>query len=117
MQDSNIINERLQLIADGIATIERYCIDITGKDDFLKTTDTQKTLDAVMMRLQAIGENIKKIESLEPGFFIKKVGYDVTPVIRFRDFISHHYEKLDHEIIFEIIYSEIPLLKSKLKEL
>jgi len=117
MQDNNIINDRLQLIAEGIATIERYCIDIKGKDDFLKTPETQKTLDAVMMRLQAIGENMKKIETLEPGFFIDKTGYDVTPVIRFRDFISHHYEKLDHEIIFEIIYSEIPILKSKLKEL
>lgn len=115
MQDNEIIKDRVQLIIDGINMIEAYCTGIESKNDFVKNTDTLKTLDAVIMRLQAIGENIKKIETLQPGFFADKIDYDVTPIIRFRDFISHHYEKLDHEIIFEIITTEIPLLKNKLQ--
>lgn len=117
MQDDEIIKDRIQLIIDGINIIEAYCSGILSKDDFLRNTETLKTLDAVIMRLQVIGENIKKIETLKPGFFSDIIDYDVTPVIRFRDFISHHYEKLDHEIIFEIITIEIPLLKNKLQSI
>lgn len=34
--------------------------------------------------------------------------------ICFRDFISHHYEKLDTDIIFEICQNDIPILKQKI---
>jgi uncharacterized protein with HEPN domain len=117
MPHDEIIYDRLTLIAEGIQTIEVYSEGINSAEDFLKNTDTRKTLDVVMMRLQAIGENIKKIELLSPGFFAVQHSYDVTPIIRFRDFISHHYEKTDHEIIFEIISSEIPLFKERLSRL
>lgn len=114
MQD-RIIRERIRLIVEGIEMIEFYCVEIHNKEDFNTVkAETQKTLDAVMMRLQIIGENIKKIENIQPGYFDIILQYDVTPVIRFRDFISHHYEKLDYEIIYEIISIDIPLLKEKL---
>ncbi|MGK2864604.1 MAG: HepT-like ribonuclease domain-containing protein [Chitinophagaceae bacterium] len=35
---------------------------------------------------------------------------DVEKIIKFRDFISHHYEKLDRDIIFEICRDDIPEL-------
>lgn len=65
--------------------------------------------------MQALGENIKKIESLHPGYVDHKLSIDVDNIIRFRDIISHHYEKLDSEIIYDIILGQIPSLKEAVK--
>jgi len=71
-------------------------------------------LDAIMMRLQAIGENVKKISKPQDDFFSSILHYDTNNIIRFRDFISHHYEKRDNEIVFEICKYDIPELKEKI---
>jgi uncharacterized protein with HEPN domain len=36
-------------------------------------------------------------------------------IIRFRDFISHHYEMLDYEIVFEICEDYLPKLEVVIK--
>ena len=36
-------------------------------------------------------------------------------IIRFRDFISHHYEMLDYEIVYEIGKIYLPQLESAIK--
>jgi uncharacterized protein YutE (UPF0331/DUF86 family) len=40
---------------------------------------------------------------------------EIISIIRFRDLISHHYEKLDTEIIFEICSEYVPRLERKMK--
>lgn len=50
---------------------------------------------------------------VEPLFFDSKLEIDITMLIRFRDFISHHYEKMDSEIVFDICKNEVSLLKQK----
>jgi uncharacterized protein with HEPN domain len=30
------------------------------------------------------------------------------PIIRFRDFISHHYDKADHEVLFDLCKNDLP---------
>lgn len=66
--------------------------------------------DSILMRLQSIGENIKKIEDLELGFCTGQLHIEVSNIIRFRDLISHHYEQMDVEIIFDIVQNHIPSL-------
>ena len=66
------------------------------------------------MRLQQIGENVKKINLQKESFFEEKLLIDVDPIIRFRDFIAHHYEKTDYEIILDICKDHIPKLKNKI---
>lgn len=66
------------------------------------------------MRLQALGENLKRI-SLKHPYVITDLAYsEIDNVIRFRDYVSHHYEQLEHEVIFLICQEKIPELKSKL---
>lgn len=72
--------------------------------------------DAILIRLQALGENIKKIESFHPGFVDQKLSVDVDKIIRFRHIISHHYEKLDSEIIYDIVVHQIPELKEAINK-
>ena len=52
------------------------------------------------MRLHAIGENIKKIKKLNESLFSEKLNFDTNIIFRYRDFISHHHEKLDVDIVF-----------------
>ncbi len=105
-----IIVERLNAILDHIETIELRMAGIKRAKDF---TSPQGSVlfDAILIRLQALGENIKKIESYQPGFVDHQLSIDVDKIIRFRDIISHHYEKLDSEIIFDIVKHQIPILK------
>ena len=109
------IIDKLELILDSIKQIEFYTKDISNPDDFKKFENDLSKLDATMMRLQAIGENIKKINKTDSDFFSEIVLFDTNIIIRFRDFISHHYEKLDVDIVFDICQNDIPLLKNKIQ--
>ncbi len=73
--------------------------------------DTEKgkiLFDSIVNRLQALSENFKTIEKITPGFISQFLHLDVVPIIRFRDLASHHYESLNHTIIFHICGEEIP---------
>jgi uncharacterized protein with HEPN domain len=76
---------------------------ITNPDSF-KTEAGQIIFDSILMRLQSIGENIKKIEDLQPGFCDDELHIEVGNIIRFRDLISHHYEQMDIQIVFDIVH-------------
>lgn len=111
----DFIVDKCELISESILAIEDYIQDIITPDDFKKTTSGKKSLDAVMMRLQSIGENVKKINKIDNSFFESYLSFDTNNIVRFRDFISHHYEKLDNEIVFEICKNDVPLLKQKIE--
>ncbi len=106
-----IINERLEGIAEHIAVLQHRMEGIISPTDF-KTEPGQIVYDSILMRLQSIGENIKKIEDLEPGFCEDQLHIEVSNIIRFRDIISHHYELMDIQIIFDIVQNHIPSLKN-----
>ena len=69
-------------------------------------------LDAITTRLQALGENIKSLNKTNDTLEIKYPKVEWQKIIMFRDFISHHYEKLDYEVIFDICKTDLPLLKA-----
>ncbi len=111
MHDPFVV-ERLQFIADHIGAISDYFSIINSPTDFVVSSEGRKSFDAIISRLLAIGEGIKKIEKKNPGFTEKHLTPDVEMIIRFRDFIAHHYEKLDLEIIYDICTGKIPELKT-----
>ncbi|MBX2889379.1 MAG: DUF86 domain-containing protein [Saprospiraceae bacterium] len=51
---------------------------------------------------------------MSPGIF-QPYGIESQPIIRFRDFISHHYENADHEVIFDVCQNNVPDLHAKIK--
>jgi uncharacterized protein with HEPN domain len=107
--------DKCELIDESINYIQLYTENIFSPDDFKKSQDNLTRFDATMMRLQVIGENIKKIIKSEPEFFTTDLLFDTNNIIRFRDFISHHYEKLDTDIVFDICKNDIPVLKQKIQ--
>lgn len=73
-------------------------------------------LDAIVTRLQAVGENLKNIFRKQTILEEKYPEIEWSKIIRFRDFISHHYEMLDYEIVFEIGKNYLPKLQTVIEE-
>ncbi|MEI7012423.1 DUF86 domain-containing protein [Leptospira licerasiae] len=71
-------------------------------------------LDSIAMRLQAIGDNVKSISKLDPIFLSNYPETDWVKIMRMRGIVSHHYEGLDHEIIFSICKDKLKDLKSSI---
>jgi len=110
------IKEKLEYILDHTEAITLYFTTIKQPVDFTNLPDGKKSFDAIISRLQALGENFKKIEKLQPGFTEEYISIEVERIIKFRDLISHHYEKLDNDIIFEICRDQIPGLIFSVKK-
>lgn len=72
----------------------------------------------IIDKCELISESISAIENYLQGINTAedfKKSFDTNNVVRFRDLISHHYEKLDTEIVFEIRTIDIPELKQKIQ--
>jgi uncharacterized protein with HEPN domain len=105
----------LETILEHISICNTRFSEIHSARDFV-TTDYGKTLlDAIVTRLQAIGENIKNISRKNNLLQSNYPEIEWSQIIRFRDFISHHYEMLDYEIIYEICQDYLPKLELALK--
>jgi uncharacterized protein with HEPN domain len=93
----------------------RFLAPIRIANDF-NSQKGEMIFDAVLMRLQVLGENIKKLLKENREMFLG-IEEEVTSIIRLRDLISHHYEKLDTEIVFEICTDYLPPLKLQIERL
>jgi uncharacterized protein with HEPN domain len=90
---------------------------IAFPDDFVSTSEGVTLLDAISMRLQVIGESVKQIQKINPVFLEKCSEIEWDKVARFRDFVSHHYEHVDHEVVFDICKRHIPKLGEVIQKL
>ena len=69
--------------------------------------------DACIMRLQVIGESIKKLDA-QPALHLAE-DYPSIPwrkIIALRNIISHEYENIDEAIIFAVIKQRLEPLKT-----
>ncbi len=88
--------------------IERIQSTLKDKNDFLKDYEIQ---DATLMRLQVIGENIKRVPST-----IKKVNkINWRKFEKLRNLISHKYNSVDYEIVWNFIEKNLPKLKEQIE--
>jgi uncharacterized protein with HEPN domain len=107
---NDAVRDSLENIQASIILIQRRFIDIQTADQLLSDTDDLLTLDAVAMRLQIVGENEKSLASLAPELLQRYPEIEWDKIMRLRDIISHHYDVLDHEIIFNACKENIPEL-------
>ncbi|WP_456479798.1 HepT-like ribonuclease domain-containing protein [Nautilia sp.] len=118
--DKSEISILLDFVLKSIELIEKRFEKINDIDDFL-TEDGLLILDAISMRLQAIGEALKNIEKKDKEFLLQIAPKDYwSKIIKTREIISHHYINLDAEIVYMICDEKLDELKkyiSKLKEM
>lgn len=100
-----------EIILDHLNVCEKRFSEIQTANNFVDSEYGNTLLDAIVTRLQAVGENIKRL--LKHNINLEKKYPDIEwgKIIKFRDFISHHYEKLDYEVIFGICEIDLPKLK------
>jgi len=113
---SEIEKEILEIILEHISVCEERFASIEQPSDFVNSSEGNLILDSIAARLQAIGENVKRVIKHYPDLQKKYPEVNWDDIVRFRDFISHHYELLDHEIVFNICSVHLPLLKSVLEK-
>jgi uncharacterized protein with HEPN domain len=105
----------LETILDHINICNRRFSGIHTPADFISTDYGKTLLDAIVTRLQAIGENLKNTSRKNNLLQTNYPEIEWNKIIRFRDFISHHYEMLDYEIVFEICEDYLPKLEVVIK--
>jgi len=113
----DIIRDNLQTIMESIVLIENRFFEINSANDLVSSEGGVLILDAIAMRLQVVGELLKKINKVDHSIFNKYPEVEWHKIMRLRDIVSHHYEKVDHEIIFNICKNHVPKLKSTLHEI
>ena len=109
MSNDEII-DNLDLVVESIHLVQERFSRIRVPDDFVLTPEGVTLLDAISMRLQVIGESVKQIQKTNPSFLQRYAEIDWDKIARFRDLVSHHYENVDHEIVYDICKTHIPQL-------
>ncbi|MDR2581013.1 MAG: DUF86 domain-containing protein [Fibromonadaceae bacterium] len=108
MFDKALILEYLTKIEETVLHIQDRTQNINSVEDFLKTPNGVDMLDVAIIRLEAIGETIKKNDKKTEGLLLSK--YTDIPwrkIMRMRDIIAHHYFDVDEEIIFDIVKNDL----------
>lgn len=109
--------EDLEFISDSIEIINSRFSKIHNPAEFVNSPDGVTLLDSIAIRLQSIGEAVKNIEKRKKDFFSPYPEIDWQKIIKFRDFISHHYDEVDHEIVYNICKEHLPVLKSTIEKI
>ena len=92
----------LETILEHTSICNRRFSEIKTLIDFVSTEYGKTLLDSIVTRLQAIGENLKNTSRKHNLLQTNYPDMEWNKIIRFRDFISHHYEMLDYEIVYQI---------------
>lgn len=98
-------NMYINVILETIEKIENSAAKL-NKEDFLRNSEIQ---DATLMRLQVIGENIKKIP-LEVKKEVKEIKWKKFE--KLRNIISHRYNAVDYNLIWSFIENNLEELKN-----
>lgn len=97
-------------IMGSIESIESYSKGISKKGFF----ENKQLQDAVMRRLEIIGEAVK---NLPTEFTSKHKAVPWQDIAGTRDKLIHHYFGVDLELTFDIIQTEIPRLKKEINRI
>jgi uncharacterized protein with HEPN domain len=108
---------RFENIFESIELIEKRFKVITKADDFIFLEDGIDRLDAIAMRLQVIGEELKKIDKKDSEFLKQYPQIEWKKIKGIRDIISHHYVDINVEIIYDICVEKMLPLKSVVGEI
>lgn len=113
----NEIMDVLERIIESIGLVQSRFREIRESDDFVSTSTGVTLLDAIAMRLQVVGESVNRLQKKAPSLLDRYAGIEWEKIARFRDLVSHHYEHVDHEIIYDICRNHIPKVRDIIEKL
>jgi len=112
-----IISENLLLISESLNLINKRFVNINQPDDLVLDDSGVIILDSIAMRLQVVGELLKKIDKENSSFLKGHDEINWENIMKLRDIVSHHYEKVDHEIVFDICKNHLPKLRKTIQKM
>ena len=109
--DQQRLNHYLVHILEAIERIERYTEDM-DEVSFLADTLVQ---DAVIRNVEIIGEASNNIAKLYPEFAAMHPELPLSAAYQMRNAVAHGYFKVDFEIVWKTIHSDLPALHQHLR--
>lgn len=100
------LNDYLSHIQEAIERIEQYTED-TSEIDFLNSSLLQ---DAVIRNFEVLGEASHNIEVNFPLFVTAHPELPLSDAYQMRNALSHGYFKVDLELVWRTIHSDLPEL-------
>ena len=111
MYDVFLTKEMLQRIEISLRMVIDWTEHIKSANDFLSSTDGVILLNAVCMKLFAIGEEVKSLDKHTNKTLLPK--YHTIrwkDVMGMRDVITHHYFDFDADKVFDTLKEDVPAL-------
>ena len=109
---SNLISHILGQMIESCDLIMIWNESIMEANDYLTSPIGMEKMAASCMLIEAIGEGVKKIDKIVPGFLAEKSPKTQwKQIMGLRDHIAHGYFNIDADIIFDVAKNEIPTLK------
>ncbi len=99
-------------ILKAIERIDRYTADM-GEVAFLNSELVQ---DAVIRNIEIIGEASNNIRRVDPAFAAQHDDIPWLVMYTMRNRVSHGYDKVDLEIVWKTIQSDLPSLHAQISE-
>jgi len=118
MYDKLLALETLKNIEDSLCEVLEWSEDVSSVDDFTNSPTGMMLLNAVCMKLLAVGEEIKGLDRRTDGELLKH--YPSVPwkqIKGLRDIIAHRYFSLDAAVIFSVLKGDIPTLLEVIRQI
>lgn len=98
-------------IIETIDKILNYTADCASAEDLY---ENDRDFDAAMMNFIVIGENVGKLSDA-----LKEVNQQIDwqKIYGLRNIIAHHYFGINVDIVWEIIQTDLPALKTNLQKI
>ena len=118
MYDRELVIEMLRNIVWSLEQITKRFQSIRYSEDFIKDDAGHEKLDSICMQLITIGEALKQIDKITEGTLLARYPrVDWKKAKGMRDFISHHYFDIDHEVVFTVCQEHIPTMTEVIRSI
>lgn len=117
--DKEIVSDTLSQIREAIDNIKEWSREIKSGDDFVTSSDGMRTLAAVCVLLEAIGEGVKKIDKRTESQLLRVVCPEIPwkNIMGMRDHIAHGYFNIDADFVFDVVNSDLEPLKEAVEKI
>lgn len=118
MYDVELAIEILRSIGWSLDQIAKRFQPIVFSEDFVRDDAGREKLDGICMQLITIGEALKQIDKITSDALLQCYpGVDWKKAKGMRDFISHHYFDIDHEVVFTVCKEHIPVMTEVIRSI
>jgi len=112
MSEVELVREILRQVLGATRIIARRFAPIASVEDFVSSEAGLEKLDAICMRLIAIGESIKHLDKITGGTLLSRYPQvEWKRVMGMRDVLTHHYFDLDAEVVYSVCVHHIGVLE------